>query len=181
MSSKDTKIEELERILHQFSNFIYANIYKFNIQSKGIDPEDIFQEVRLKIWNLIENEKDIKNYAFYLRKIINSCIIDKLRKYKRESNIIHLEKKELISEKQNPYHPDENRALKRAQFFSKAVNSLIHSRRKAVKLFLSELTLDEIATVCNWSKDKTRNLLYRGLSDLKKRLIEIGINDEYWE
>ncbi|MCJ7680183.1 MAG: sigma-70 family RNA polymerase sigma factor [Candidatus Aminicenantes bacterium] len=181
MTTKEAKTEELERILHQFSNFIYANIYKYNIQSKGIDPEDIFQEVRLKIWNLIEDEKDIKNYAFYLRKIINSCIIDKLRKYKRETNIILLEKKELISEKQNPYNPDESKAVIRAQLMGKAVNSLILSRRKTVKLFLAELTLDEIALVCHWSKDKTRNLLYRGLSDLKKRLIEMGINDEYWE
>lgn len=181
MTIKDSKTEELERILHQFSNYIYANIYKFNPQTKGIDPEDIFQDVRLKIWNLIEDEKEIKNYAFYLRKIINSCIIDKLRKHKRESNIILLEKKELISEKLNPYHSKDTSTINCPQLMGKAVNSLIQSRQKAVKLFLAELTLDEIALVCNWSKDKTRNLLYRGLSDLKRKLLEMGIKYEYRE
>ncbi|MFW6131169.1 MAG: hypothetical protein ACOC5F_01045, partial [Candidatus Aminicenantaceae bacterium] len=58
------------------------------------------------------------------------------------------------------------------------VNSLIESRRKVVKLFLLNMTIDEISTFLNWSKDKTRNLLYRGLSDLKKILKKEGIEYE---
>jgi len=40
------------------------------------------------------------------------------------------------------------------------------------------MTIEEISIFLKWSKDKTRNLLYRGLSDLKKILREKGIEYE---
>ena len=59
-----------------------------------------------------------------------------------------------------------------------AVESLMDSRRRVVKLFLLSMTLEEIAIFLNWSEAKTRNLLYRGLDDLKKILLEKGIEYE---
>jgi DNA-directed RNA polymerase specialized sigma24 family protein len=41
------------------------------------------------------------------------------------------------------------------------------------------MSIEEIALYFNWSKDKTRNLLYRGLSDLKKILKEKNIDYEH--
>jgi DNA-directed RNA polymerase specialized sigma24 family protein len=40
------------------------------------------------------------------------------------------------------------------------------------------MTIEEISAYFNWSKDKTRNLLYRGLSDLKKILKKKDIDYE---
>jgi DNA-directed RNA polymerase specialized sigma24 family protein len=40
------------------------------------------------------------------------------------------------------------------------------------------MTIEEIAIYFKWTRDKTRNLLYRGLSDLKKILREKGIEYE---
>jgi RNA polymerase sigma-70 factor (ECF subfamily) len=59
-----------------------------------------------------------------------------------------------------------------------AVESLMLSRQRVVKLFLLNMTLEEIAVVLNWSEAKTRNLLYRGLDDLKKILRKKGIEYE---
>jgi DNA-directed RNA polymerase specialized sigma24 family protein len=52
----------------------------------------------------------------------------------------------------------------------RAVDSLLESRRQVVKLYLLNLSIQEISSYLNWSVDKTRNLLYRGLADLKKKL-----------
>ena len=52
------------------------------------------------------------------------------------------------------------------------------SRKKAVKLYLLNLTIEEISILLNWSKDKARNLLYRGLADLKHMLRKKGIEYE---
>jgi len=178
MSQENDSIKELELILRKFSSFIKANIQKFNIQKAGIDPEDIIQEVRIKIWKLLANEKKIKNYSSYIRKIINSSVIDQIRKLKREEGIIHQEKKKKISELKKIYA---GHTVDSSQFRVKighAVDSLMESRRKVVRLFLLNMTLDEIAQFFGWTRDKTRNLLYRGLSDLKKRLKEIGIEYE---
>jgi len=59
-----------------------------------------------------------------------------------------------------------------------AVESLMDSRRRVVKLFLLNMTLEEISIFLDWSEAKTRNLLYRGLDDLKKKLKEKGIEYE---
>jgi len=181
MDCKKKHLYEFDKILTKYSNFIRANILKFNVPQKGIDPEDIYQEVRIKIWKLICSEKKIKNHALYIKKIINSSTIDFIRKSRRDEGLIILEKGRRISERKNKYSNieknDENeRTFK--EMLGIAIDSLIDTRKKAVKLYLLNLSLNEIAIVCNWSCDKARNLLYRGLSDLKKKLYNMGFEYE---
>jgi len=59
-----------------------------------------------------------------------------------------------------------------------AADSLMDSRRQAVKLFLLNMSVEEIAVSLDWSQDKARNLLYRGLSDMRKILKTRGIEYE---
>jgi len=87
MSNNENKIKEFESILNKFSRFVKINIQKFDVQKNGIDPEDISQEVKIKIWKILEDEKKIKNFASYIRKVINSSVIDTFRKLKREKGI----------------------------------------------------------------------------------------------
>jgi len=178
MTPKIKKIEEFEDVINRFSALIKADVQKFELQKKGIDPDDIIQEVKIKLWKILENEKKIKNYASYIRKIINSSVIDQLRKLKREKWIFISEKHRQVSEQKSNYITDLSFDKDAKKIIGNAVDSLMESRRKAVKLFLLNMTLDEIAIFLNWSRDKTRNLLYRGLSDLKKILKEKGIDYE---
>jgi len=159
-------IKNLEIILNKFSLFIRSEIYKFNIQKKGIDPEDIIQEVRIKIWKIIEEEKIIINYASYIRKIIKSSVIDQIRKYNREDTIIYKKKSEKIHDiKSSIFNKESN--IDYDKIIQHALDNLIDSRKKVVRLFLLGLSLEEISIVFNWTNDKTRNLLYRGLHDIK--------------
>jgi DNA-directed RNA polymerase specialized sigma24 family protein len=78
------KEEELKAILNRFSGLIRVHILKFDPQRFGLDPDDIAQEIRIKIWHLLHHEKNIKSYASYIKKIVNSSVIDLLRKHKRD-------------------------------------------------------------------------------------------------
>ncbi len=55
-----------------------------------------------------------------------------------------------------------------AETVGKAVEHLIETRRQVVKLYLLNLNIREIAGYLGMSQDKIRNLLYRGLADLRK-------------
>jgi len=55
-----------------------------------------------------------------------------------------------------------------AETVGKAVEQLIETRRQVVKLYLLNLNIREIAGYLGMSQDKIRNLLYRGLADLRK-------------
>jgi len=178
MNSDEEKIKEFEVIISRFSRFVKANIQKFNVQKNGIDPDDILQEVKIKIWKILENEKKIKNYASYIRKIVDSSIIDQLRRSKREKGIFIQEKHKLVSEQKSNYLINISNDINAKEIIGQAVDSLIESRRKVVKMFLLNMTIEEIAIYFKWTRDKTRNLLYRGLSDLKKILREKGIEYE---
>jgi RNA polymerase sigma factor (sigma-70 family) len=170
--------DEFRSLLKRFAVLIKVQVGKFNLQKFGLDPEDVSQEIKIKLWKILQDEKEIRNYPSYIRKIINSSVIDLLRKWKREENIFLYEKLRRVSEMKNDYLPDSLSEDHLKTAVGEAVNRLLESRRKVVKLFLLGMTIEEISAYLNWSKDKTRNLLYRGLSDLKKSLKKKDINYE---
>lgn len=178
MNWNKNKEDEFKALLNRFAVLIKVQISKFNLQKFGLDPEDISQEIKIKIWKILHSEKEIKNYPSYIRKIINSSVIDLLRKWKREENIFIYERQRKVSESKKDYLADLLSEDCLRETIGEAVNSLIESRRKVVKLFLLSMTIEEISAYFNWSKDKTRNLLYRGLSDLKKILKKKDIDYE---
>jgi RNA polymerase sigma factor (sigma-70 family) len=178
MSTKADKLKEFDVVINKFARFIKGNIQKFNLQKEGIDPDDIFQEVRIKIWKLLNDEKKIVNYTSYIKKIVDSSVIDHIRKMRRERGLILKQKHKTISEWKSTYETSVDYDWNLKKMVSETVDSLLESRRKVVKLYLLNLTIEEIAALFCWSRDKTRNLLYRGLSDLKKSLREKGIEYE---
>jgi RNA polymerase sigma-70 factor (ECF subfamily) len=172
------KDEELHDILNRFSSLIRIHIIKFNPQKFGVDPDDISQDVRIKIWHLLQNEKNIKSFPSYLKKIVNSSVIDFLRKRKRDDGILFTERQMKVSEIKKDYPAAFSPEEEFRDTVARAIESLIESRRKVVRLHLLDMTIDEISSFYNWSSNKTRNLLYRGLSDLKRILKDKGIDYE---
>jgi RNA polymerase sigma-70 factor (ECF subfamily) len=56
-----------------------------------------------------------------------------------------------------------------------AIETIPASRRPVVRMHLMGHSRDEIARVLGWSDSKTRNLLYRGLADVRERLVAQGV------
>ena len=59
-----------------------------------------------------------------------------------------------------------------------ALRALARPRAVAVRMYLAGYPREEIAALMGWSEAKTRNLLYRGLADLRSRLEAAGISPE---
>lgn len=170
METTSSKEKELENILNKFSLAIKIQIQKYGLYRYGLDPDDIAQEVRIKIWKLLKSEKNITNQASYIKKIVSSSVIDQIRRLRREDGIYNLAREKQIAEMDSAYRNEIAHYKNLEEMLNRAVNNLIESRRQVVKLYLLNLTIDEIADHLKWSHDKTRNLLYRGLADLKKYL-----------
>lgn len=166
--------KEFESLVERFAVFIRAHIQKYGLAKYGLDPEDIIQEVRIKLWKLVCSEKIIANPASYIRKIVSSSVIDQIRKFRREEGLFQRELEKQISEFETSYTDEISRMKGLEDMLGKAVDALIDSRRQVVKLYLLSLSIPEIAGYLNWSLDKTRNLLYRGLADLRKKLKDMG-------
>ena len=65
-----------------------------------------------------------------------------------------------------------------AEQVARAVESIPVTRRPAVRMYLAGYTREDIAELMGWSEAKTRNLVYRGLDDLRRELTAKGIG---WE
>jgi RNA polymerase sigma factor (sigma-70 family) len=57
----------------------------------------------------------------------------------------------------------------------RAIGLLAESRRAVVRMHLAGYERSEIADLLGWTEPKTRNLLYRGLADLRQILESWGI------
>jgi RNA polymerase sigma-70 factor (ECF subfamily) len=172
------KEKEFQKIMDEFSGYLRSLVLKFNLNRLGLEAEDLMQDVRLKIWKIIINEKKIDNPASYLRKVVETAVLDQIRKIRREEEVFTSERQKLISEiepKTNLYH---NLDCSPKEYILKAADSLMDSRKTVVKLYLLNMNLAEISAYLNYSRAKTRNLLYRGLADLRTTLKEMGFNYE---
>jgi len=178
MSLWKEKEDKFGDILERFSGYIRIYLSKFNLPRFGLDPEDVSQEIKIKIWKILNTEKEINNYPSYIKKIVQTSVIDLLRKWKREEGIYFQEKQRRISDTKQDYSPERQAEDLLKKTIAEAVNSLIDSRRKVVRLYLLDMNIEEISAFYKWSRHKTRNLLYRGLSDLKKILKDKDIDYE---
>lgn len=176
---KEPKIAagELAVLVEKYSRSIKGAVSKSGLEKRGVDSEDIIQEVRIKVWKRFGHEKDISFNPLYIKRVINSTLIDHIRTVRRQEKLLLHEKLKLMSEERaGPEDPPRENIFR--EWVGQAVESLLESRRKVVKLFLMDLTIAEISSSLNWSRDKTRNLLYRGLSDLKEKLKDKGVEYE---
>jgi DNA-directed RNA polymerase specialized sigma24 family protein len=178
MHDQDKKSRECQELLDRFSNFISANIQKFNPLHYGLDPDDIAQDIRFKIWKVLLCEKNITNYPAYIKKVVDTSVIDHLRKLRREQRCQNFEKRKCVAEMELFYSKELSFRKRLEERIGEAVESLIDSRRQVVKLHLLNFNIREIALCLNWSPAKTRNLLYRGMSDLRILLKELDIDHD---
>lgn len=170
MGTEGSKEKAFALLLEQFANFIRFHIQKFDVQKFGLDPEDLSQDVRIRIWKLMKSEKIVTNYASYIKKVVNSAVIDRLRRWRREEGVVQEEKSRQIAEYELVYHPEGEKLESLKELVAEAVEDLIETRRQVVKLYLLNMSVEEISAYLKFSQDKTRNLLYRGLADLKRLL-----------
>lgn len=167
--------EELEAFLERFSASIRASILKFGLEEKGIDPEDVLQDIRLKIIKINFSAKKIRSPASYINSVVHSALMDCLRRSRAQEEILQFERQETLRQAEGPKEPRAVDILAR-KAIGEAVNSLVPSRRKALKMFLLNMTVEEIARSLNWTPIKTRTLIYRGLDDIKRKLKKKGID-----
>ncbi|MGB9836174.1 MAG: RNA polymerase sigma factor [Candidatus Saccharicenans sp.] len=172
MRSRRKREKEFEKLLNNYSSFLHSLVRRYNLDRFGLEAEDLLQEVRLRIWKLVSDEKKLINPASYLRKMVDSVVIDQIRRLRKEEEFFLSEKLRLISELDpDPPLYDYSTSSLREEIL-RALDQLMDTRKMVVKLYLLNMSLKEIASYLNFSEDKTRNLLYRGLTDLKNLLRE---------
>ena len=179
--------ERFNALLEDFGRVLRRAIVRLCPHDKGLQFDDIEQEARMRLWRALQSEREITNYASYLYKIAATATIDAMRRAQAR----HEEQFQTITVEgagdndvlvvpaplnESPERVTESQEL--MQIVSAALARLSDDRRRAVGLHLEGMTSQEIADLLGWTEPKSRNLVYRGLQELRKSLRDEGIEYE---
>lgn len=144
--------------------------WKYGFDRFGIDADDLVQETKIRLWKVLENGRDIEYIAAYVRKIVDSVIIEQLDRRTHERSAIDAERARIFSERQRAPCPPGRPRMELADTVREALPGLSASRRAVLQLTISGFSIMEIASLKGWTLKKTYHLYERGLKDIRKIL-----------
>jgi RNA polymerase sigma factor (sigma-70 family) len=179
MSPTDAASAALEALLARFADMVRQVSWRYGLPPQDVD--EIFQEVRIRLWQARPAGENLSTLgASYVYRTAVSAVLDVIRRRraKRESSIDakRVSTEVALASVESPERDAEGSEL--GSQIWRAVEELPKSRRPAVRMYLAGYPREEIARTLGWSEAKTRNLLYRGLADLRELLTARGIGPE---
>jgi RNA polymerase sigma factor (sigma-70 family) len=169
----------LEGALASFGTMVRRVGWRHRLSDADVD--ELVQDVRIRLWRArgaagSEQIRDVTSSYVYRTAV--SAALDLLRR-RRSHHAEPLEPDDEPGEAtrvSEPVGPAEELAQSElAEEIARAVDTIAPARRPVVRMHLAGYPREEIAAMLGWTEAKTRNLLYRGLADLRERLTARGI------
>jgi RNA polymerase sigma factor (sigma-70 family) len=165
----------LEDVVRRFGNFMRRTAHRHSLASSELD--DVVQETRIRLWKALGTPDKIQQApASYIYRTAMSAALDFLRRRRaRREDSFDPQPGAPTLPFASPIEADTAVLESEVQAaVLRAVNLLVESRRAVVRMYLAGYERDEIADLLGWSEAKTRNLLYRGLADVRQSLSSWG-------
>lgn len=177
--ARDAASHALERLVLRFGRLL-----RQAGRSRGLtstEAQDLCQEVQIRMWHaLTSGERIAEAPASYVYRTAMSAAVDMIRR-RRVRREEPLEIQYDTSERVVPgiiVAAESEGALEHeelAQQVGAVVDALPKPRNVVVRMYLAGYNHREIAASLGWTEAKARNLLYRGLADVRGRLTRLGI------
>ena len=175
---EDRLSSALESTLARFKAMVRSVGARHRLDASDVD--EVMQEVRIRLWRACRTSERIDQIGTsYVYRTATSAALDILRRRARTSagtDDVQARAPELGASGRDPLADAE--ADEVAAHIGAAIGTLALGRRTVVRLYLAGYEREEIARMLGWSEAKTRNLLYRGLADLRAQLRALGIGPE---
>jgi RNA polymerase sigma-70 factor (ECF subfamily) len=150
---------------------------RYRLDEDGVD--EVMQEVRIRLWRARGTSEQVgATNTSYVYRTASSAALDVLRRRRSRQ----AERHDTIDE--GPVavlaapNPDPHGILEGSEMadrVNRAIEAIAAARRPVVRMHLAGYPREEIAGLLGWTEAKTRNLLYRGLADLRERLAAEGV------
>ena len=169
---------ELERLVRDYSRIIRSAVAKVagrrHLADRVVD--DVEQEVRIALWKRLRGEQPIEHPSSYVFKAARREAIRVLRREAaRQSEDPPQGWDQLEDPGAGPMEALQTQAL--GARIEAALQQLAPDRQRAVRARLLGLEYDEIERLTGWAYDRTRNLVSRGLADLRKLIGDDSAHD----
>jgi RNA polymerase sigma factor (sigma-70 family) len=179
----DSSSPALDAALTGFTEMIRRVAWRHRLSNADVD--EVLQEVRIRIWKASggadgASEQLVQSPTSYVYRTAVSAAIDLIRKQRteRERSTVSLDGDDAPVVAAAPTAQAALEGSELAAQVGRAIDQIPESRRPVVRMYLAGYSREDIAQLMGWTEAKTRNLLYRGLDDLRRRLAEMGIERE---
>ena len=183
-SLKDPPDAQFQLILKEYGTWLRGTVRRLCPGGLGIQPEDLEQDVAVRLWQALRQSTVIENPVSFLYRLAATATIDAMRRARAQRKDVTSSLQETDSEAgavlPTPIDsaPTPERTASDRQILdrvSRVLADLPENRRATVKLYLQGFKIQEIADFLGWTEPKARNLLYRGLRAVRHSLEEAGI------
>lgn len=145
----------------------------------GVGDDDagaLLQEVRIRLWRAHSNSEEIGRLpTSYIYRTAITAALDLVRKRRRnEDREPSLDTAPTAALVSRTAADAEVLASDLGAAIMRELNTMVEARRVVVRMHLAGYEREEMTSLLGWSDAKVRNLLYRGLQDLRERLTKAG-------
>jgi RNA polymerase sigma-70 factor (ECF subfamily) len=168
----------LDQLLNRFAARVRAQIQSNRLIQHGIDPDDVEQEVRIRLWHALERDPNGEFPASYIQKVVVTVMVDALRRSQARPAEALPDPQRGEAELPDAGVVPERAATDAQQMarLGECLAALTPRRRRALQLYLQGYALQEVADLNGLTLDAARKLVYRGLDEVKQRLATLGMD-----
>jgi RNA polymerase sigma-70 factor (ECF subfamily) len=172
--------QRLHQLLADYGAKVRALIEGHGLSQYGIDPADMEQEVRIRLWKALERDRNAAFHTSFIQRVVLTTVIDAIRAANARpaeplAEVVEAGNVALIETAAGP-----ERTASGIEDFDRimaCMAELPERRRKAVALHLQGFSLREIGEFSGTSEEAARKLLDRGLETLRERLAVTGFGE----
>jgi RNA polymerase sigma factor (sigma-70 family) len=160
----------LEELVSRYSRLIRSAVRRVAGPISESVADDIEQKVLIALWQAMPGEQIPDHPSSYLYR---AAVRETVRTLKRR----RLDASELVEDHRDP-QPAPDRLAESSELgaaIGRALSTLTEDRRRAVKSHLMGFDVREIMTMQGWPYNKARNLIARGMADLRRELVKRGV------
>lgn len=165
------RARHLEALVTQYGRLVAHAVRTVAGRSAANDQADIEQEVMLALWRRLAAEQPIAHPASYLyTAAIREAVRVMARVHRRAEQPLEDVPAEAVKvEAEGERHVEQRQ---RADRLRAALDRLPPDRARAVRGYLAGLDVAEMMELYEWSYQRARNLVARGIADLKAAMRE---------
>lgn len=170
--------QRLEELLARFASRVRAQIASNALNIHGIDPDDVEQEVRIRLWKALQRDPNADFPASYIQRVVVTVIVDAVRRAQVRATDPLPDAEdghELPTVAPGPERVASDQ--RKVEEVARCIEQIPPRRRRPLQLYLQGFGLQETADMSGLTLDAARKLIYRGLDEVKARMREAGYEE----
>jgi RNA polymerase sigma factor (sigma-70 family) len=167
---------DADQLIRQYADLIASVVRRVGGRRVALVEDDVRQKVHVALWEHLRREPNVVSPASYIYRM---AVRETVRAVRRESSPPWERSRNDVDASALPAPTDPERVMESketAEAIEAGLASLATERSRAVRAHFEGFSVEEIMSLNAWPYQKARNLVARGIKDLRSALRKRGIH-----